>query len=62
MLIGGLPAAKVGDLAICVGPPDSIVAGSSTVLVMGIPAARLGDVCAHGGKIVMGCPTVLIGG
>ena len=62
VLIGGLPAAKVGDLAICVGPPDSIVAGSSTVLVMGIPAARLGDVCAHGGKIVMGCPTVLIGG
>jgi uncharacterized Zn-binding protein involved in type VI secretion len=62
VLIGSLPAAKVGDLAVCVGPPDSIVAGSSTVFVMGIPAARLGDSCAHGGKIVMGYPTVLIGG
>jgi uncharacterized Zn-binding protein involved in type VI secretion len=62
VLIGGLPAAKVGDLAICVGPPDSIVAGSSSVMVMGMPAARLGDACAHGGKIVIGFPTVLIGG
>lgn len=62
VLIGGLPAAKVGDLAVCVGPPDSIVKGSATVLIMGIPAARLGDNCAHGGMIVMGFPTVLIGG
>jgi uncharacterized Zn-binding protein involved in type VI secretion len=62
VLIGNLPAAKVGDLAVCVGPPDSIVAGSSTVLVMGMPAARIGDACAHGGKIVAGFPTVLIGG
>jgi uncharacterized Zn-binding protein involved in type VI secretion len=62
VLIGGLPAAKVGDLAVCVGPPDSIVAGSSTVLICGVPAARMGDACAHGGKIVLGCPTVIIGG
>lgn len=62
VLIGGLPAAKVGDLAVCVGPPDSIVKGSSSVLVMGMPAARLGDSTAHGGAIMMGCPTVLIGG
>jgi uncharacterized Zn-binding protein involved in type VI secretion len=62
VLIGSLPAARIGDLAICVGPPDSIVAGSSSVLVMGIPAARMGDACAHGGKIVIGLPTVLIGG
>jgi uncharacterized Zn-binding protein involved in type VI secretion len=62
VLIGNLPAAKVGDLAVCVGPPDSIVAGSSTVLVMGMPAARIGDACAHGGKVVAGFPTVLIGG
>ncbi len=62
VLIGGLPAAKVGDLAICVGPPDSIVAGSSSVMLMGVPAARLGDACAHGGNIVLGFPTVLIGG
>ena len=62
VLIGGLPAAKVGDLAVCVGPPDSIIKGSATVLIMGMPAARLGDSTAHGGTIVLGCPTVLIGG
>lgn len=62
VLIGGLPAAKVGDLAVCVGPPDSVIAGSSTVFVCGVPAARMGDSCAHGGKIVLGFPTVIIGG
>lgn len=62
VLIGGLPAAKVGDLAVCVGPPDSIIKGSATVMVMGMPAARLGDNTAHGGAIMMGFPTVLIGG
>lgn len=62
VLIGNLPAAKLGDMCVCVGPPDTIVAGSSSVLVMGVPAARLGDACAHGGKIVFGLPTVLIGG
>lgn len=62
VLIGNLPAAKVGDLLVCVGPPDSIVAGSSTVMIGGAPAARMGDTTAHGGKIVLGFPTVLIGG
>lgn len=62
VLIGNLPAAKLGDLAVCVGPPDSIVAGSSTVMIMGVPAARIGDACAHGGKVAAGLPTVLIGG
>ena len=62
VLIGNLPAAKVGDLLVCVGPPDTIVAGSSTVMSGGVPAARLGDTTAHGGKIVLGLPTVLIGG
>lgn len=62
VLIGGLPAAKVGDTAVCVGEPDSIVKGSATVLVGGMPAARMGDLCAHGGTIVLGCPTVQIGG
>ena len=62
VLIGGLPAARVSDLALCVGPPDSIVKGSATVLIMGLPAARLGDTCAHGGAIAMGFPTVEIGG
>jgi uncharacterized Zn-binding protein involved in type VI secretion len=62
VLIGGLPAAKVGDMAVCVGPPDSIVKGSTSVLVMGMPAARMGDACAHGGEIEIGFLTVLIGG
>ena len=59
--IGGLPAARVGDMATCVGPPDSIVMGSFTVLIGGQPAARLGDLTAHGGSIVLGFPLVLIG-
>jgi len=61
VLIGGLPAARLGDMATCVGPPDSIVMGSPKVLIGGQPAARLGDTCAHGGTIVLGCFTVLIG-
>lgn len=61
VLIGGLPAARVGDMATCVGPPDTIVAGSATVLIGGMPAARMGDTTAHGGTIILGEPTVLIG-
>ncbi len=62
VLIGSMPAAVVGDLLVCVGPPDSIVKGSTTVLIGGKPAARLGDLTAHGGVIVVGFPTVMIGG
>ncbi|WP_305907357.1 PAAR domain-containing protein [Methylomarinum sp. Ch1-1] len=62
VLIGSMPAARVGDMATCVGPPDSIVKGSATVLIGSMPAARLGDSTSHGGVIVVGCPTVLIGG
>lgn len=62
VLIGSLPAARVGDMLVCVGPPDSIVKGSATVLICGMPAARMGDTTAHGGSIVLGMPTVLIGG
>lgn len=62
VLIGGLPAACLGDLLTCVGPPDSIVMGSSSVMIGGKPAARMGDMTAHGGSIVLGCFTVLIGG
>ncbi|MBN1766863.1 MAG: PAAR domain-containing protein [Sedimentisphaerales bacterium] len=62
VLIGGMPAARVGDMATCVGPPDTIAMGSMTVMIGGMPAARLGDNTAHGGVIVVGCPTVLIGG
>ena len=61
VLIANLPSATVGSMCVCVGPPDSISAGSSTVMICGKPAARLGDSTAHGGKIVAGAPTVLIG-
>ena len=60
VLIGGLPAARVGDMCTCVGPPDVIALGSFTVLICNMPAARMGDMTAHGGTIVLGCPTVLI--
>lgn len=56
-----LPQARVGDMLTCVGPPDTIVKGSATVMVNNMPAARLGDTTAHGGVIVMGAPTVIIG-
>ncbi|WP_452227531.1 PAAR domain-containing protein [Lacinutrix cladophorae] len=62
VLIGGMPAAKVGDALVCVGPLDSIATGSATVLIGGMPAARVGDATAHGGKIVIGAPNVIIGG
>jgi uncharacterized Zn-binding protein involved in type VI secretion len=61
VLIGGLPAARISDLLICIGPPDVIVTGADTVLIGGLPAARMGDMTAHGGVIVIGCMTVLIG-
>lgn len=62
VLIGGLPAARAGDMLVCAGPPDTIVQGSATVLIGNMPAARMGDQTAHGGLVVGGCPTVLIGG
>lgn len=62
VMIGFLPAARVTDLATCVGPPDVIVKGSTSVMIGGLPAARIGDMTAHGGVIVIGCPTVMIGG
>jgi uncharacterized Zn-binding protein involved in type VI secretion len=61
VLTGGLPQARVSDMCVCVGPPDTIVKGSATVLVSNLPAARIGDNTAHGGVIVAGCPTVVIG-
>ena len=61
VLIGGMPAAVLGDMAVCVGPPDTIAAGSPTVMIQGRPAARLGDQCAHGGTITLGFPQVLLG-
>lgn len=62
VLIGGLPAARVGDMLVCVGPLDSIVKGSATVMIGGVPAARLGEQTAHGGAIMLGALNVMIGG
>src|SRR3954468_1965373 len=62
VLIGKLPAAILGDNAVCVGPPDSIVKGSATGMICSKPAVRMGDTCAHGGTITLGFPTVMIGG
>lgn len=62
VLIGNLPAARVGDMATCVGPPDFIAPpGAPTVFIGGMPAARMGDMTVHGGRIILGCFTVLIG-
>jgi uncharacterized Zn-binding protein involved in type VI secretion len=60
VLIGGMPAARVGDMCTCVGPPDVIAMGSPKVMIGGMPAARMGDQTAHGGVIVLGYPTVII--
>jgi uncharacterized Zn-binding protein involved in type VI secretion len=62
VLIVGLPAARVTDMAVCVGPPDVIVKGSMTVLTVSLPQAHILDQTAHGGMIVLGAPTVLVGG
>lgn len=62
VLIAGMPAARVGDMLTCTGPPDTILQGSATVTIGGMPAARMGDPTAHGGVIILGAPTVIIGG
>lgn len=61
VLTGKMPQARVSDMCVCAGPPDTIVRGSSGVFVGGMPAARMGDNTSHGGVIVAGCPTVIIG-
>ena len=61
VVIGGLPAARVTDKAQCIGPTDTILMGSTGVFINGLQAARISDPTFHGGKIVTGCPTVLIG-
>lgn len=61
VLIGSLPAARVGDMATCTGPPDTITIGSTSVFIGGKPAARMGDSTSHGGTIIAGMATVLIG-
>jgi len=61
VVIGGMPAAVMGDMCTCVGPPDTIMLGSAGVMIGGKPAARMGDITAHGGVISIGLPNVLIG-
>ena len=62
VMTGFMPQARLGDMLVCVGPPDVVAMGSMTVIVCGQPAARMGDPTVHGGTIVIGCPTVIIGG
>jgi uncharacterized Zn-binding protein involved in type VI secretion len=62
VLIGFLPAARVTDMLTCVGPPDLIAMGSTSVMIGFLPAARMGDITAHGGTIILGEFTVMIGG
>ena len=62
VMVGKMPAARATDMCTCVGPPDTIAKGSATVMIGKMPAARMGDLTGHGGSIVLGCPTVLIGG
>ena len=62
VIIGGVPAARVGDMCVCTGPPDTIAAGSGTVFINNMPAAGMGDSTSHGGSIVLGCATVMVGG
>ena len=64
VMIGMMPAAVMGDMVTCVGPPNSIIKGSATVMIGGKPAARVGDNLAHGNVIAPGpgCLTVIIGG
>jgi uncharacterized Zn-binding protein involved in type VI secretion len=61
VLIGSMPAARVGDMLVCVGPPDVIALGSFTVLIGSQPAAQMGSLTAHGGSVILGCPTVVVG-
>lgn len=62
VITGSMPQSRVGDMCVCVGPPDAVAMGSMTVLVNNMPAARIGDLTVHGGSIVLGFPTVIIGG
>lgn len=62
VLIGSIPAATATSMCVCVGPPDVIAMGSATVLIGNLPAAKIGSSTAHGGAVMLGLPTVLIGG
>jgi len=61
VIVGKMPQARITDKAICKGPPDVIIKGSPTVIVGKMPAARMFDMTVHGGIIITGCFTVIIG-
>ena len=61
VLVGGPPAVNLGDTSVCVGPPDKVAAASATVMAHGKPMARMTDPCGHGGKIMLGMPTIIVG-
>lgn len=61
VMVGGMPAAVVGGMVTCVGPPDTLIMGSTTVMAVGMPLVRMGDPTAHGGTVIIGCPTVMAG-
>jgi len=62
VFIGGLPAAVKDSQCFCVGvPPSSITTASQSVFINGKGAARKDDLTKHGGRILNGCPTVIIG-
>ena len=61
VITGKMPQARVTDILTCVGPPDVIAKGSAGVFAGKLPCARIGDLTAHGGTIILGFPTVIIG-
>tara|TARA_R110000787_G_scaffold35508_1_gene91167 strand:- start:8 stop:307 length:300 start_codon:yes stop_codon:yes gene_type:complete len=62
VLVGKIPGSVIGDVCVCVGPPDAVAKGSATVMMCKKPSTRMGDMSAHGGSIVVGLPTVMVGG
>ncbi len=61
VLVSGPPAVNINDMSVCVGPPDKVSLASFTVFAKGKPMARMGDLCGHGGAIVLGMPTIIVG-
>jgi len=61
VLVGGLPIGTVGAMCVCVGPPDAVAAGSTFVFAGGLSVARMGDSTTHGGAMMLGLMTVLVG-
>jgi uncharacterized Zn-binding protein involved in type VI secretion len=68
VLIGGMPAAVMGDMHACAFPPPAshpstpFAKGSGNVLIGNRPAVRIGDTAGCGAPVIVGASTVLIGG